>query len=467
MPQHTAKQRHQQPAANVVASLIGKADPAHYAQERSSPTIPSTVSDAIGGARHSKPDALTAVDGKDEDTFVTQRGGKLIQGTGLYVPLLPETASGTLSALFQNRMTLQSTLLLQRKKEMHQVQVLLEKKRLEFAKRMDECREKQEELRAKQKQIRDRVTKFEKFLKENDAKRQRANLKALTESRLRIQKETELAALQRNLKEESTKAELVVKMTKKYKIYEQYLQSVVDILPPDYLDINEFHINDILMRHKTLVETNEDLIAMLQQTQDNVEKANAFLSDLVKEKNDQILVYNSQLGTQQKKLDKQKQESAYLEQRLEERDRSGKERMRILGEAKLAINNLYSRVLTRTRGGIGSVYTTAVSTSSTGARTNQQAEALGEAQGSVEDIPTGVLGAKRNAGGLGPIADDVIVGNSAKALAEKLDFIKTKVIDMEAIVQRADETIMREKVERQRKQAALAAEMSGATKDIS
>jgi hypothetical protein len=32
-----------------------------------------------------------------------------------------------------------------------------------------------------QKQIRDRVLKFEKFLKENDAKRQRANLKAQTE----------------------------------------------------------------------------------------------------------------------------------------------------------------------------------------------------------------------------------------------------------------------------------------------
>ncbi|KAJ3101570.1 hypothetical protein HDU96_009928, partial [Phlyctochytrium bullatum] len=66
---------------------------------------------------------------------------------------------------------------------------------------MEECREKQEELRAKvkkesshnlngskQKQIRDRVTKFEKFLKENDAKRQRANLKAQSEKKLREQK---------------------------------------------------------------------------------------------------------------------------------------------------------------------------------------------------------------------------------------------------------------------------------------
>ena len=51
--------------------------------------------------------------------------------------------------LLENRRTLQSTLLLQKKKEMELVQEQLEKKRLEFTKRMDECREKQEELRTK------------------------------------------------------------------------------------------------------------------------------------------------------------------------------------------------------------------------------------------------------------------------------------------------------------------------------
>jgi hypothetical protein len=40
-------------------------------------------------------------------------------------------------------------LLLLKKKEMQQVQAILEKKRQEFTKRMEECREKQHELRAK------------------------------------------------------------------------------------------------------------------------------------------------------------------------------------------------------------------------------------------------------------------------------------------------------------------------------
>jgi hypothetical protein len=76
-------------------------------------------------------------------------------------------------------------------------------------------------------------------------------------------------------------------------------------------------------------------------------------------------VYNSTLGTQQKKLDKLKQESAYTEQKLEERDRTGKERvtircnaiikiltlmqMRMLSETKLAINNIFDRIMSRNR----------------------------------------------------------------------------------------------------------------------
>jgi hypothetical protein len=48
-----------------------------------------------------------------------------------------------------NKRTLQSTILLQKKKEMQHIQELLEKRRQDFTNRMDECREKQDELRSK------------------------------------------------------------------------------------------------------------------------------------------------------------------------------------------------------------------------------------------------------------------------------------------------------------------------------
>jgi peptidoglycan hydrolase CwlO-like protein len=81
------------------------------------------------------------------------------------------------------------------------------------------------------------------------------------------------------------------------------------------------------MRHKTLIETNEDLMTMLQSFQDEIEGQQKGLQELIKEKNDEILVYNSTLGTHQKRLDKMKQHCANLEQKQEERDRTGKERV--------------------------------------------------------------------------------------------------------------------------------------------
>jgi hypothetical protein len=65
-------------------------------------------------------------------------------------------------------------------------------------------------------------------------------------------------------------------------MYEKYLQTVVDSLPADYLDINEPHINDVLMRHKTLVETNDDLIQTVQQCQDEIEREQTRLTTVIK-----------------------------------------------------------------------------------------------------------------------------------------------------------------------------------------
>ncbi|KAJ3387123.1 hypothetical protein HDU84_001032 [Entophlyctis sp. JEL0112] len=359
---------------------------------------------------------------------------------------------------------LQSTLLLQKKKEMNNVQINLEKKRAEFSKRMEECREKQEELRVKQKQIRDRVTKFEKFLKENDAKRQRANLKAMSEKKLKEQKEAEyqqLLQLQAQLQEKTAK---IQRLIKKYQIYEAYLQSVIDVLPPDYLDVNEPHVNDILMRHKTLLETNEDLKATVQQNQDEIESKQNALAAMIKasfsSKNDLILVYNSKLGTQQKHLDKLKQEVAYAEQRIAERDKTSKERSRMIGETKLAINNIFDRIACYNARPV----TAASLAPSTGGASSAEygvAAAIASAAAAAGAAKGGGTGL--TVGWAMPPADDPLLqeGNlSAISLAEKLKFIQEKISDLQMISAKAEQSIAHERAERQRKHAALAAELA-------
>jgi hypothetical protein len=109
--------------------------------------------------------------------------------------------------------------------------------------------------------------------------------------------------------------------------FEGYLTMVIASLPADYLDVQEPQINDILQRHHTLKETNLDLQAVLQNRLDDIEKETNRLNDLIKMKNDRILVYNSELGALQKKLDRGKTESARVESLVAESVLSGKARV--------------------------------------------------------------------------------------------------------------------------------------------
>uniref|UniRef100_A0A6V2N9C0 DUF4200 domain-containing protein n=1 Tax=Emiliania huxleyi TaxID=2903 RepID=A0A6V2N9C0_EMIHU len=93
----------------------------------------------------------------------------------------------------------QSTQLLQRKKEMAAVQLELDKKKDEFLSRMRRCTEREEELAERQDAIKEQVRKFDKFLKENDAKRARALRKAGEEAKIREAREAERVALEAEL----------------------------------------------------------------------------------------------------------------------------------------------------------------------------------------------------------------------------------------------------------------------------
>lgn len=101
--------------------------------------------------------------------------------------------------------TLQKTLLLKKEVEVDKVEAQLEAKRNEFRKRMETCAERQLELQKKQQKMKDRVSKFDKFIKENEAKRRRAVLKYQQEVKVYEQKKRELDIFIEQLEDLRTK----------------------------------------------------------------------------------------------------------------------------------------------------------------------------------------------------------------------------------------------------------------------
>lgn len=159
----------------------------------------------------------------------------------------------------------QSTLLLQKKKEMAEVQQQLDRKKDEFRQRMERCQEKEVDLAAKQEHIKEQVRKFDKFLKDNDAKRVRASRKAAEEEKLREQKEVEKLELMKLLEEQLRKKNALADELSRKAVYQEYLDNLCDT--SEYFE----GIENITMRYETLEQTNKDLQERIESAQQEAE----------------------------------------------------------------------------------------------------------------------------------------------------------------------------------------------------
>ena len=173
--------------------------------------------------------------------------------------------------------TSQSTLLLKKRKEMREVDEALELMKDEYKNRMDACEERRMQFEIKQAKMREQVLKFEKFIQENDAKRQRAEAKAKQERKLYEEKCKEMQILMDKIVElERSQKELENQLGKSLYIttengradtctvlkgcYRVYLEQVVEAGDQGYEEVT-----DVLNRYKTLRDANRDLMQHVEQ----------------------------------------------------------------------------------------------------------------------------------------------------------------------------------------------------------
>ncbi len=226
---------------------------------------------------------------------------------------------------------------MQARRSLDEVGELLRQKQLEYKERMRLCDDREATLTARQEQTRESVTKFAKFMKENDAKRARALKRAADEARLRVEKDAEVEQTLLELEATQLKFQKMQGALDSWLKFQRFLEKVVDSSD----DFSE--IDNVLGWHETLSGTNRDLQLGVTERLEGIESTRAALADTMKTLQNDILVKSSHLASLREQLERERQSSMVREmsQLLKESDL--KDKIRVLGEASMSINNLWRR----------------------------------------------------------------------------------------------------------------------------
>merc|ERR1719390_82421 len=147
-----------------------------------------------------------------------------------------------------------ATRLLEKRRQMYEVNDALESQKARFAKEEEQFRKKEDQLRAKDLQLQHQLIRFNKFLQDNEAKRRRAETRAAEEAVQIKQREEEIEELEQQLEESRrTCAELEEEVARNMK-FEEFLERVKDTCD-DYSEIQ-----DLVTRYDTLESANKDLM---------------------------------------------------------------------------------------------------------------------------------------------------------------------------------------------------------------
>jgi len=184
-----------------------------------------------------------------------------------------------------------------------------------------------------------RSFKFDKFLKENDAKRSRALKKAEDERELQKAKHKEIERLQEEIKNLVKLKDKHQKKVIKYSKFNAYLEKGVETA-------DEFQeIHEIIDRYETLTTNYQDLLEIEKENEDKINDERKTLNNYKEQKNYEILSMNNELAELQAKLDHAQHEAHKAENEWNHIQATAAGKTLLIGRIKMAIRNLYQLVV--------------------------------------------------------------------------------------------------------------------------
>ena len=228
-----------------------------------------------------------------------------------------------------------SIMLLKKKKEMHEVDDALDFMKEEFRNRMEACEERQREFERRQEDMKAEVTRFEKFIHENDSKRARAEQRTKAERQERTQKERRIGELERELAEVKAANDALVGDSEKLRTYQHFLEQVVEMSPGEFDERD-----DVMNRHKTLSDAHDQLKASVDFNDAEMDKERNEMAQMRRDMQNEVLVQNSEVHAAQKQLETLRSEAIKADIDRGKSERALKARSSESGQVTMSIKNL-------------------------------------------------------------------------------------------------------------------------------
>ncbi|EGZ21326.1 hypothetical protein PHYSODRAFT_488998 [Phytophthora sojae] len=333
-----------------------------------------------------------------------------------------------------------ATRLLEKRRQMFEVQEALDAQKEEFARREDAFHRREEGLRKKDLELQESLIKFNKFLQENESKRNRAVKRASDEVKQRMNKEQEVARLQTQLAALQRESDALGAQVRHHLKYTRYLELVQEAVPEDYPEVS-----DLVNRYHTLRETNRDLSQNQITHEEESESKRLEFAAFQKERANEILTFNNRIAALQRALEREELLGVRLQHETDASLRATTQKTLALGQIIMAIGNLLQRCTSGIHGQI-----------------LKHVEGSYHAQGSNQsgnDIPASSAASANTGGGktASGISEADVIHHGQRAMID-LDVVAAYMMDFTAIVQGR---IDAQRAQKKAAAAAAAAAQSG------
>ncbi|XP_032899042.1 cilia- and flagella-associated protein 73 isoform X2 [Amblyraja radiata] len=231
-----------------------------------------------------------------------------------------------------------ATRILEKRRELSEVEEDLVNQREEFHVKLRVLKLRREDLLEKEEELKLSILKFDKFLKENDAKRLRAKSKQMSENDLQRQKERDIMKMEKELDFQITQRGKLKKKTESHAVYPSFLENVIKT-GDEFQDIGT-----VTSRFEALLHTYDLLVRRYQENQETIKTIKSNLNNFIKTKNNENLKYQNMIAGLKIRLEAAKTKTVKWESIWVHIQNTAAKKTLTLGMVKMAIFNLYAHI---------------------------------------------------------------------------------------------------------------------------